>query len=176
MPSTITDCSRAGASVEETGYGPALDESVREVFATMVGTMLHSGQQPSALSLPNLTAIVGLAGTFKGVVSIRCALPAAGRIAARMLGLAPDTGAGNFDPSLEESAADAIGEICNMVAGTFKAKIFAGLPSQDLCLLSVPSIIVGSDYHLKLLDVRDKTDIHYLFEQQPFWVSFERRQ
>ena len=50
--------------------------------------------------------------------------------------------------TIDEAAAqrsDAIGEICNMVAGQFKAKI--GLEAE--CMLSVPTIITGTSYQLR---------------------------
>ena len=53
-----------------------------------------------------------------------------------MLGIPPD------DPDSRKASADALGEICNIIAGYFKAK--AGL--GDACKLSVPTIIVGQDY------------------------------
>ena len=43
--------------------------------------------------------------------------------------------------------ADAMGEICNMVAGNFKNKI-AGLSAG--CMLSVPTVITGSELRFTL--------------------------
>jgi chemotaxis protein CheX len=40
---------------------------------------------------------------------------------------------------------DALGEVCNMVAGNFKNKI-SGL--GEGCMLSPPTVITGSDYNL----------------------------
>ena len=40
---------------------------------------------------------------------------------------------------------DALGEVCNMVAGNFKNKI-AGL--AEGCMLSPPTVITGNDYSL----------------------------
>jgi chemotaxis protein CheX len=47
---------------------------------------------------------------------------------------------------INEHLWDAVGEMCNMVAGNFKNK----LPNlADNCLLSVPTVIVGKDYKLR---------------------------
>ncbi len=40
---------------------------------------------------------------------------------------------------------DAIGEVCNMVAGNFKNKISG---AGNNCKLSVPTVITGSNYNL----------------------------
>ena len=47
---------------------------------------------------------------------------------------------------------DALGEICNMVAGNFKNKV-SGLGNG--CMLSVPTVITGRDYHCHSLGERE---------------------
>jgi chemotaxis protein CheX len=47
--------------------------------------------------------------------------------------------------TVDDVVKDAMGEICNMLAGTWKSKV------PDLsanCGLSVPAVITGSDYNL----------------------------
>ncbi len=81
--------------------------------------------------------MVGLAGELCGILTIRCSAKTAARMASRMLGT-----------DLESAGPekwDALGEICNMVAGNFKNKI-AGL--GDGCMLSAPTVITGGDYSL----------------------------
>jgi chemotaxis protein CheX len=85
------------------------------------------------------TAIVGLAGALCGVVSVCCAAKTAGQIAKGMLGDTADC---------KEQAADALGEMCNMIAGNFKNKL-AG--TDERCMLSVPSVIRGSAYQFHSL-------------------------
>ena len=67
---------------------------------------------------------------------------------------------------------DSIGEICNMVAGNFKAKI-NGL--EDKCMLSVPTVIIGQDYQLHSLAVGDRIELPFLFEGEPLWIGLEVR-
>jgi chemotaxis protein CheX len=62
---------------------------------------------------------------------------------------------------------DAIGEICNMVAGNFKNKI-AGL--GDGCMLSVPTVITGTEYSLHSM-VSDEIHTTFLFEGEPVMLS-----
>jgi chemotaxis protein CheX len=79
-----------------------------------------------------------------------------------MLGVAESEAAGQ--------AIDAIGEICNMVAGNFKAKI-AGL--EDKCMLSVPTVISGDSYDLHSLASGERIELALLFQTQPLWFSLE---
>ena len=58
--------------------------------------------------------------------------------------------------------ADAMGEICNMVAGNFKNKI-SGL--SDGCMLSVPTVITGSDYNLHSPADSETLELKLLFER-----------
>jgi len=64
---------------------------------------------------------------------------------------------------------DAVGEICNMVAGNFKNKI-SGL--GDGCMLSVPTVISGADYNLRTL-IDGEIRIVFLFEGEPVVFSLE---
>lgn len=61
------------------------------------------------------TAMVGMAGALCGMTTLRCTRNTAGKLAALMLG-----GDAATSPSL---ARDALGEMCNMIAGNFKAKV-----------------------------------------------------
>jgi chemotaxis protein CheX len=65
---------------------------------------------------------------------------------------------------------DAIGEICNMIAGNFKNKL-TGL--SDRCLLSVPTVITGGDYSFHSLADSGALEVTMLFENQPIQVSLE---
>lgn len=161
------------AKAAETGLELHLESAVREVFSTMVGSELEpAGDQPP-LGLPNLTALVSLAGSFNGVVNVRCEMKTARLVAARMLGLTEEEPSTQSSAEIASDAADAMGEICNMVAGAFKTRVCTG---GESCLLSVPSVIIGADYHLRLLAVSDKTDARFQLAGQPIWVSVERRQ
>ncbi|MBI1749418.1 MAG: chemotaxis protein CheX [Acidobacteria bacterium] len=118
--------------------------------------------QPPKRSHPHLTAMVGMAGKLSGVLSVRCAMPVAVRIASKMLGLAEDV--------VNENINDALGEICNMVAGNFKAKI-AGL--ADGCLLSVPTVICGADYELHSTQGGEQVEVRFTFDGEPLGIFLE---
>jgi chemotaxis protein CheX len=106
--------------------------------------------------------MVGLAGYVSGILSVRCSNDSATRIAAMMLG--------TNGPEAKQQLRDALGEICNMIAGNFKSKV-AGL--DDGCVLSVPSVISGADYHLYSLVHGASIFVELEFEHTPLWVTLD---
>ena len=138
---------------------PVIEEAAREVFTQMVNSELCAPKEPSGAVSP-VTAMVGLAGMLTGVMSIRCEEETAALMTSRMLGI-----------NLEEASpnvADAIGEICNMVAGNFKHKI-PGL--GDGCLLSPPSVVRGGDYTVHARPKTPRIHLHLLLEDMPLMIS-----
>ena len=119
---------------------PLLNLAAQEVFEVMLGSPLGTATKSETPTGENLTAIVGLAGSLRGVVTFSCGANSAHQIAARMLG--PEVACS------EDMVCDAIGEICNMVAGNFKNKLI-GL--DKLCLLSVPAVVTGRAYRFRSL-------------------------
>ena len=108
--------------------------------------------------------MVGLAGELCGVLTIRCSKASAVRMACHMLGVSEEDAAAQ--------AADAVGEICNMVAGNFKAKI-DGL--EDKCMLSVPTVISGQSYEFHSLAVGDKIELPLVLQGEAVWFSLQVR-
>jgi len=132
---------------------PVLELSAQEVFELMLGS--HLAVAPEAVTDDGLdiTAIVGLAGRLCGMLTIRCSSKSGAKIASKMLGV-------DVDKAVSEIW-DALGEICNMVAGNFKNKI-SGL--GDGCMLSVPTVITGGDYRCHSLGNSTTLQINFLFD------------
>jgi chemotaxis protein CheX len=65
---------------------------------------------------------------------------------------------------------DALGEVCNMVAGNFKNKI-PGL--SDGCMLSPPTVITGSNYSLHSLADSPGLQVRMLFENLPIIIALQ---
>ena len=143
----------------------ALYEAAAEVFEMMVGEPVSPHEDSAAApGAADTTAMVGLAGSLCGVLSIRCTTASAAGIASRMLG-EPVQSAESVEQQL-----DALGEICNMVAGNFKARI-EGLREQ--CMLSVPTVITGQDYCLHSLADNDRLEVALLFQGNPIVLRLE---
>src|SRR5581483_3805121 len=132
-------------------WAATLQLAMREVFELMLASPLEIAADPPAEDILDITAMVGLAGQLCGVLSVRCSRKTAARMASRMLDIDPE----KAGPEMW----DAVGEICNMVAGNFKNKI-GGL--GDGCLLSVPTVIAGGDYSVHSL-VNDQVRAVFLF-------------
>jgi chemotaxis protein CheX len=131
-----------------------------EVFEIMAGTRLTINPDGSAEPSGAETAMVGLAGALCGMMTIRCTSAVASRLASQMLG-----GDAASNPSL---ITDAMGELCNMVAGNFKAKI-ASL--SDHCMLSIPIVISGENYRTHTFEPHEGMQISLVYEDSLIWVS-----
>jgi len=140
---------------------PILQQAIQEVFELMLACSLEVPTQPLPNQGLDTTSIVGLAGELCGILTIRCNARTAAGMASRMLGTDME-GAG-------PEKWDALGEICNMVAGNFKNKI-AGL--GDGCMLSAPTVITGADYSLHAM-ISDEVRTVLLFEGEPVVLSLE---
>ena len=136
-----------------------LESAAQEVFLMMAGANLFlrapSGDSPSG----EQTAMVGMAGTLCGMVSLQCSTETAAKLACLMLGGQAATNRGMI--------ADALGELCNMVAGNFKAKIDT---LADRCMLSVPTVVSGGDYFMHTLQPSACLRAAFDYEDGVIWV------
>lgn len=162
MTSQTLENSLPAPSFNRAMWTPLLELSAREVFGIMLSTELSAYDSPADEHAGEFTALVGLAGSLCGVLSIRCSDQAARVMASKMLGMPPE--------EVDNDSWDALGEIANMIAGNFKAKI-SGVGNH--CMLSVPTIIVGSDYQTRSLAADNMIEVVLDFEKKPLWVTLE---
>jgi chemotaxis protein CheX len=134
---------------------------MQEVFELMLAYTLEIPAEPAQEEGLEITSMVGLAGQLCGILTLRCNARSAAGMASRMLGVDPEAAG----PEMW----DAVGEICNMVAGNFKNKI-SGL--GDGCMLSVPTVITGADYNVHSM-VNENIHSVFLFEGEPVVLSLE---
>ena len=124
----------------EENWLPVLELSVEEVFEIMLGSRIKPAPRGERPVNCEFTAMVGLAGSLCGIISFSCARETARQVATCMIG-----------PEIADSpqqVSDALGEICNMIAGNFKNKL-AG--TDGSCMLSVPTVIEGGEYSFRSL-------------------------
>jgi chemotaxis protein CheX len=140
-------------------WHPLIQAAAHEVFQMMVGTEVQPGDFPPEPQVGEVSAMVGLAGALCAVFRIRCPQDVAANIATKMLG-------GQGDPS---QVCDAMGEICNMVAGNFKGKI-SGL--SDQCMLSVPTVVVGADFNV-YSSSQERIEVTLTYDGKPVWLTLE---
>jgi chemotaxis protein CheX len=70
----------------------------------------------------------------------------------------------------DDQVTDAMGEICNMIAGNFKNKL-AGADGR--CMLSVPTVIRGEEYTCRSLADGDHLETVILFGNAPVGINLQ---
>jgi chemotaxis protein CheX len=111
-----------------------LSSVVREIFSIMVGADIVYVQTTATEVIFNdsVTAMVGFAGSYNGMICIQTPLKLANAFTTQMLGK-------DFIES-EDEVHDALGEIANMIGGSFKHFFVA---DGHEVKLSTPSVISG---------------------------------
>ena len=140
----------------------ALRQAIKEVFAMMVGVQVSVASDQKLPPGKQVAGVIGIGGAFTAVLSLRCSAAAAAKIAAEMLGVTPEEALAQ--------CSDAIGEICNMVAGHFKAKV----GHEATCMLSLPSVITGTNYSVHSAH-NSEIQLSFLYEGEPLLVLLDVR-
>jgi len=116
--------------------------ATRDVFKKMVFQdvkaslpILGDAKRPKA----NVMGTVAFAGKTSGLVVFYSSMDAAQIITASML----ETDPGHITGEL----ADAIGELTNMIAGSFRTRVAHA--KGEMWAISVPTVTVGSDFYTK---------------------------
>ena len=157
---TVTKTGAHAAIPFDPNWKSILECAAVEVFEMMAGVHPEIDSTVAGEPSGEQTAMVGLAGALCGMATIRCSRGMADRFASLMLG-----GDAGGNPS---AARDALGELCNMVAGNFKGKV-SGL--ADHCMLSVPTVITGEDYSMTPLEPSDGVTLALKLDGETIWVS-----
>ncbi len=137
-----------------------LDSSVEEVFNMMLGASCHLIDEVPKDEEETITAVVGFGGLLSGACVFRSGGTAALNIAAKLTGM-------EF-PEIDDTVKDAIGEVCNMLAGAWKGRV------PDLsanCGLSIPAVITGSDYNIHVQAPEFRLHHNYRFDDTVFAVT-----
>ncbi len=140
----------------------ALKQSACRVFSIMTREDIVAIPEPPATEV-QATGIVGIAGAVRANVIVKCNAATAALLASRMLGTLPD------DPGAEEASSDALGEICNVLAGDFKARIGHGFS----CMLSIPTVIRGGNYQFRSSFFFERIELCFEFAGQVISATLE---
>jgi chemotaxis protein CheX len=147
--------------------GPLLEKAliydVKNVFNSMAGMdhLLHLSlpADPASTFTDCISALVGLAGTYNGLVSLHVPSNFAHKVAAQMLDTA--------HPG-EEEVEDALGELANILAGSFKQHLSAG--SLDI-RLSTPSVVSGKQYAIHIAKKPEVMAMTFDSEEDWFMIA-----
>jgi len=147
-------------SVDKVSDPRSLDQSVEEVFHLMLAADCVRDPAAPAIEPDAVTAVVGFGGALSGACVFRSSGAAAREIAGRMTGMTY--------PEVDDTVEDAVGEVCNMLAGAWKGKV-PELAAR--CGLSVPAVITGRDYKLHVQAVEFQLHHAYRFGAWRFTVT-----
>ncbi len=134
--------------------------AVNSVFTTMLGKTavvdevlkvdeesLASGiRLPLGESQPMIAGTVGFLGSLTGIIYIFMELPFAMEITCKFLDLEPE----EIGIEDHELVNDAIGELTNMIVGTFKNDLS---DKGYSCRMTIPSILRGSNFSIEPAEV-----------------------
>ena len=139
-----------------------LDGDVREIFSTMVGADVSASRTTDTVTkfTESVSAMVGFAGSYNGMISINAPKMLAMAIASHMLAM-------DFK-EFDDDVRDALGEIANMIGGSFKHHF---VKDGHEVRLSTPSVISGEEYVMTSGSAPDTLTLMFEFEVDYFMVS-----
>ena len=155
------------AHVQEKEMTRYIVDATREVFTTMVALEVDDCYplvEPVTQFHFSVTGMVGMAGSYTGMLSIHCPAPLAMRITSNMLGMDVE--------EIGEDVNDALGEIANMLGGHVKQVLSKG--GLDLNL-SIPTVISGETYTIRSIIDDDCVVIPFQCEEDKFLVGLTLR-
>jgi hypothetical protein len=145
-----TDTSFVTRSHEE-NWLPVLELAVEEVFEIMLGCRVKPAAQSEHTPNREFTAMIGLAGALCGILTVCCGAKTAGQVARSMLG---DTA------NSEAEVVDALGEICNMIAGNFESGAAQMKSASQAAFDRIANMLRSRDYRLRIEGHTDNAPIH----------------
>ncbi|KAB0672375.1 chemotaxis protein CheX [Oryzomonas sagensis] len=141
-----------------------LVRDVKEVFSTMIGMddLLHLPLEIDPVNHFSgcTSALVGLAGTYNGLISLHVPDELAHNITTSMLG---KEAGGAADDDIQ----DALGEVANMIAGSFKQHLTnSGLDIR----LSTPSVVTGKRYAIALTNKPEAMALRFAASDEDWFM------
>ena len=164
---TLSETVIASIQLQEEELARYVITAVKEVFATMVMMELEDHyplREPITRLHCSITGMVGLAGTYSGILSIHCPQSLALCITSNMLGMDVD--------EVGDDVSDALGEIANMLGGHVKQVLSKG--GLDLNL-SIPTVISGECYSINCMADKDCVIIPFSWNGEGFLVGLTLR-
>lgn len=164
---TLNSAVSKAVNMQEEDLAGYVIHATKEVFNTMVMLDLEDSyplREPVTTFHCSVTGMVGLAGTYTGILSIHCPKAFALRITSNMLGM---------DVSeVGEDVNDALGEIANMLGGYVKQILSKG--GLDINL-SIPTVISGEEYTVNSMSDDNCVIIPFTNEGERFLVALKLR-
>ena len=146
----------------------SLIRSTGEVFSTMLGTELPTGEVTVEGTVEGTTSepsdgvvsFIGIAGSWAGTGSVSCSAAMACRICAAMLMTEA--------PSVNEDVLDAVAEITNMIIGSVKTDLEAELGPLGL---SIPTVVFGRNFKTRSAAAADWIHVRFFWDGEPLRIK-----
>lgn len=141
----------ATAAVQTADYvNPVLASTKATFEATLGCTPRRSGMELATPTAKyDVSAIIGITGSATGTIVVSLSARAAMQALQRMVGVEA--------AEIDADVLDAVGELCNMIAGGAKAKL-----EHHQLAISIPNMVSGVGHQ-----------IHYPSQVQPIRLQFE---
>ena len=139
-------------------------DATKEIFSTMVmmDISLEKVMDDHGKLTDTITAMIGLAGTHKGVLAVHFPYTVAMAITSSFLMMDVE--------EMNDDVHDAMGEIANMLGGNIKTILSAKGRDIDL---SMPSTISGSEYSFQSDSDIEKVIVRFGTEKGSFMVELD---
>jgi chemotaxis protein CheX len=148
--------------IEQISLAGALKDGAKEVFETMIFIDLDENLCELTIDGDALLSSISFKGDLEGVLSVSCTRECAIMLAANMLALDPG------DPISDEEISDAMGEVANMVMGSFKARM---LDTVNDINVSIPNVVSGRKLENSLGEGCKLTKKQFNIDQQ-YMIEF----
>ena len=133
----------------------------------MAGVTVVVPKVVSQPTLEQMTGVIGIAGQLRAMFSLRCSQKFALGYSHPRCSAYPLT-----ILARRRLRATTVGEICNVVAGYFKAKVgFA-----DKGSLSLPTIVIGKSYTVHSRTGCERIEVALSFESDPLGITLDIRE
>lgn len=141
-------------------------ESTQEIFSSMVMMEVSVSTEAvteSSVHSDSITGLIGLAGTYKGVLAIHMPNQVALAVTSSFLGMDVE--------EINADVEDAVGELANMLGGNVKTILSE--TGRDISL-SLPSTIAGQEYSFQLASENaERTLISFKADSGCFHVEMQ---
>jgi len=153
------------ACVESKVYESEIVQIVTDVFSTMLAMEIWVTTDRPQPSASRVTAVIFFAGEWKGAVLVECTPDQAVHITRGLMPKLPPDCLPSPPAPMTGDVRDALGELANMIGGNLKSVLPRGVG------LSMPSVVEGSDYAMRILGGNLVTRIGFSSEMGPFVVT-----
>jgi chemotaxis protein CheX len=145
----------------------SLFAGAKEVFETMIFMSLEQCSDSS--EAPQGDCLIGtitFTGDLEGCVGVCCSMACATAIAANMLGTEPGV------EISEGEVRDALGEVVNMVMGSFKARIIDNVGAVQV---SIPTVVQGLALNTVPIGKEDRVSMPVMLDEHVVQLSLLSR-